>query len=138
MSGCPGRPGPGAVLTGCAGADPSAASDGATGSRPASAAPGDAPSPAPLTVAEGQRIEVMVAGGQVSGDTGRIPVPAGEQVTLVITSDVADEVHVHGYDLTADLAPEEPAELSFTADIPGVFEVELHDAGSVLLSLQVG
>jgi hypothetical protein len=47
-------------------------------------------------------------------------------------------VHVHGYDLTADLAAGTPAELSFTATIPGVFEVELHDAGTVLRSLQVG
>ena len=32
----------------------------------------------------------------------------------------------------------ESAELAFAATIPGVFEVELHDAGTVLLSLQVG
>jgi heme/copper-type cytochrome/quinol oxidase subunit 2 len=80
---------------------------------------------------------VRVSGGQVSGDTGRVPVPAGEPVTLTITSDVADEVHVHGYDLTAELAPNVAAELTFAATIPGVFEVELHDAGTVLLTLQV-
>ena len=85
-----------------------------------------------------QRIEVHVTGGQVSGDAGRVPVPAGEHVTLVITSDVADEVHVHGYDLEAELAPGQPTEIAFDADIPGVFEVELHDAGTLLLSLQVG
>ena len=44
---------------------------------------------------------------------------------------------MHGYDLDADLAPGAPAELTFDATIPGVFEVELHDAGTVLLSLQV-
>ncbi|SNR72689.1 hypothetical protein [Blastococcus mobilis] len=123
-----------AALTGCAGTD-SAASP-STASTPSSAA-GTAPaSAAPAT--SGQRIEVTVAGGQVSGDTGRVPVPVGQQVTLAVTSDVADEVHVHGYDLTAELVPGEPAELAFTATIPGVFEVELHDAGTVLLSLQVG
>ena len=67
-----------------------------------------------------------------------MPVPAGEQVTLVLTSDVADQVHVHGYDLTAELVPGQPSEIAFAATIPGVFEVELHDAGTVLLSLQVG
>ena len=86
----------------------------------------------------GQRIEVQVAGGQVTGDTGRVPVAVGRQVTLVVTSDVADEVHVHGYDLTAELSPGQPAELTFDATIPGVFEVELHEAGTVLLTLQVG
>ena len=93
-------------------------------------------SAAPTTPA-GQRIEVTVTGGQVTGDTGRVPVPAGEHVTLVVTSDAADELHLHGYDLTADLAPDTPAELTFPATIPGVFEVELHDAGTVLLTLQV-
>ena len=128
------------VVTGCAGTDPSAAPESSApgSSSPAASSPSSsAPSTAPATPA-GQRIEVTVTGGQVGGDTGRVPVTAGEEVTLVITSDVADEVHVHGYDLTADLPPGTPAELAFTADIPGVFEVELHDAGTVLLSLQVG
>jgi heme/copper-type cytochrome/quinol oxidase subunit 2 len=81
---------------------------------------------------------VTIAGGQVSGDTGRVPVAAGERVTLVVTSDVAEELHVHGYDLTTAVSPGTPAELSFEATVPGVFEVELHDAGTVLLTLQVG
>ena len=74
----------------------------------------------------------------MSGDTGRVPVAAGEHVTLVLTSDVADEVHVHGYDLEAELSPGQPTEIAFDATIPGVFEVELHEAGTQLLSLQVG
>jgi heme/copper-type cytochrome/quinol oxidase subunit 2 len=64
-------------------------------------------------------------------------VAAGVRVTLVVSSDVADEIHVHGYDLTTAVAPSRPAELSFDATIPGVFEVELHEAGTVLLALQV-
>jgi hypothetical protein len=112
------------VLAGCAGT--AARESSSTSSAAASAS------------ATGQRIEVEVAGGQVSGDTGRVPVTAGEQVTLVITSDVADEVHVHGYDLEAELSPGQPAEIAFDATIPGVFEVELHEAGTQLLSLQVG
>ena len=71
------------------------------------------------------------------GDTGRVPVDAGTAVTLVVTSDVADEVHVHGYDVEAELTPDSPAELAFDATVPGVFEVELHEAGTVLLTLQV-
>jgi non-ribosomal peptide synthetase component F len=114
------------VLTGCTGTDPAAVPGNASHTAEMATAPG------------GQRIEVSLTGGQVSRDTGRVPVAAGEQVTLAITSDVADVVHVHGYDLTAKLTPGTPAELSFPASIPGVFEVELHDAGTVLLSLQVG
>jgi hypothetical protein len=118
------------ALAGCAG------TDSPTG--PASTEPGSSSSAAAASTPAGQRIEVAVAGGQVTGDTGRVPVPAGEQVTLVVTSDVADEIHVHGYDRTASLSPGTPAELTFDATIAGVFEVELHEAGTVLLSLQVG
>ncbi|RBY75561.1 hypothetical protein DQ239_15855 [Blastococcus sp. TF02-09] len=127
-------------LAACAGTDASGEAAGTTSgsSAPsgASATP-DAPQESAPPEEAGQRIEVSVAGGQVSGDTGRVPVTAGTQVTLVITGDAADEVHVHGYDLTADLVPGTPAELSFAATIPGVFEVELHEAGTALLTLQV-
>jgi hypothetical protein len=124
------------TLAGCAGTDPAAPTDAAPRSASASSAPSSS-APSPSAAESGQRIDVRVSGGQVSGDTGRVPVPAGEPVTLTITSDVADEVHVHGYDLTAELAPNVAAELTFAATIPGVFEVELHDAGTVLLTLQV-
>ncbi|MCW2633695.1 MAG: uncharacterized protein JWQ99_62 [Blastococcus sp.] len=119
------------ALTGCAGTAPSPAAG--TGTSTASAPPSDS---APRA-AQGQRIEVSIAGGQVRGDTGRVPLDVGTAVTLVVTSDVADVVHVHGYDVEAELTPGTPAELSFDAGVPGVFEVELHEAGTVLLTLQV-
>ena len=131
------------VLAGCAGTEApepesSAASTAATSAEP-SGSGDDAATASPAAPAEaaGQRIEVQVAGGQVTGDTGRVPVPLGEPVTLVVTGDTADELHLHGYDLLAGLVPGQPAELTFDATIPGVFELELHDAGTVLLTLQV-
>jgi hypothetical protein len=118
------------TLAGCAGTAPS-------DSRAAATAAEVAPSSAPESPA-GQHLRVQLTGGQASGDTGRVRVAVGTPVTLSITSDAADEVHVHGYDLEATLTPGTPAEISFDAGIPGVFEVELHEAGTVLLSLQVG
>ncbi|MCW2685002.1 MAG: uncharacterized protein JWP33_2915 [Blastococcus sp.] len=130
-----------AALAGCAGTDPSSAdapSSQAGAEEDGGAASGtSAADAAPSDTAGTRRLEVTLAGGQASGDVGRVPVAAGERVTLAITSDVADEVHVHGYDLTGALIPGQPAELTFAATIPGVFEVELHDAGTVLLTLQV-
>ena len=125
------------ALSGCAGTDSSAspAASAASASSTSPAAELSTTTPVPPA---GQQLAVQVAGGKVTGDTGRVPVPVGDHVTLTITSDVADEVHVHGYDLTTALTPGTPAELTFDATIPGVFEVELHEAGTVLLSLQVG
>jgi heme/copper-type cytochrome/quinol oxidase subunit 2 len=66
-----------------------------------------------------------------------VPVALGTPVTLVVTSDVADKVHVHGYDIEKDLTPGTPVTLQFDATVTGVFEVELHEADTVLLRLQV-
>lgn len=93
--------------------------------------------PSATTIEAGPLVELAVADGQVSGDTGRVEVPLGATVRLRVTSDVADEVHVHGVDEYVDLVPGQVAEASFVADVPGVFEVELHDAGTLLTRLQV-
>jgi hypothetical protein len=39
----------------------------------------------------------------VTGTSGREEVPLGEDVVLRISSDVAEEVHVHGYDVYGDI-----------------------------------
>ena len=117
------------LLGGCAGKAPS--STGASATSPSSGAAGTA------SGATGQRIEVSFAHGKITGATGRVPVAKGRPVTLVVTSDVADEVHLHGYDIEKELTPGKPATLQFTATLTGVFEVELHEANVVLVRLQV-
>lgn len=82
-------------------------------------------------------ISVTVRDGQATGDTGRVEVPLGTSVTLSVTSDVADEIHLHGYDQEVRIPAGGTGSVSFTADIPGVFEVELHESGLALLQLQV-
>jgi hypothetical protein len=48
---------------------------------------------------------------------------------LIVTSDVADEVHLHGYNLKRDVAPGSPARLPFRSTIVGTVEVELEQRG---------
>lgn len=79
--------------------------------------------------------EIGIEGSTVTGG-GRIVVPFGETVTLRITSDIADEVHIHGYDLYVDLEAGVTAEVSFTADIPGVVEIETHNSHLVIANLE--
>lgn len=126
------------LLTGCAGTDASETGARTSAGPTASTAPSTT-SVSPTTSAPaGTNIAVSYAGGQVSGDTGRITAPTGDQVTITVTSDVADEIHLHGYDLSAPVGPDTPATLTFQATIPGVFEVELEELGTLLFSLQVG
>jgi len=46
-------------------------------------------------------------------------------------------VHVHGYDLMADVAPGKPARIDFTANLTGRFEIELEDRGKQIAQLTV-
>ncbi|MDQ2706412.1 MAG: hypothetical protein M3Z25_01665 [Actinomycetota bacterium] len=84
-----------------------------------------------------QRIELTYVDGAVRGGVSRVPVGLGRHVRLVVTSDVADEVHVHGYDLKADVPAHGAAMVDFVADRSGVFEVELESRGAQLAQLEV-
>jgi heme/copper-type cytochrome/quinol oxidase subunit 2 len=88
------------------------------------------------TTVAGRVLDYAFRGGSVTGE-GRVSVKLGEQITIRVVSDVAEEVHVHTYDLKADLEPDAPSRITFTADIPGVHEVELEKSGLHLLSLEV-
>lgn len=85
----------------------------------------------------GKLIEIKVTGDQVETAERRVTVATGEKVRIRVQSDVADEVHVHGYDLKKDVAPGQPAVIEFTADVPGSFEVELEEAHRKLIDLLV-
>jgi heme/copper-type cytochrome/quinol oxidase subunit 2 len=82
-------------------------------------------------------IKVAVKGGKVVPSAHREKVPQGDTVRLVVTTDTADEVHVHGYDLKKDVAAGKTGTIEFVADQSGVFEVELESAALQLLQLEV-
>jgi hypothetical protein len=111
----------------------SAPSEPTSGAAPAT----DAGTSGALPTETAQVIALTVTSGEVSGETGRVVAELGSEVRIEVTADVADEVHVHGYDLTVDTVPGRPVTIEFTADIPGVFEVELHGSSLPLARLQV-
>lgn len=92
--------------------------------------------PAPSPTTDAVEIEVEVEEGEVDGP-GRVSVTQGARIDLTVESDLPDEVHVHGYDLTADVGPGQPARIEFRASIAGIFEIELEDSGLLLLQLEV-
>ncbi|MDB1089088.1 hypothetical protein PJ985_16120 [Streptomyces sp. ACA25] len=101
---------------------------------------GDSGGPEPATGSGGPgsvTMEITVSGRTVEPPPGRTAVPRGAEVTLHVTGDTADEVHVHGYDRLAELHPGERTTLFFTADRTGLFEVETHGSGLVLTQLEV-
>jgi FtsP/CotA-like multicopper oxidase with cupredoxin domain len=61
----------------------------------------------------------------------------GDTVRFRVRADIADEVHVHGYDLMKDIKPGQTVTFSFPADITGIFEIELENAGRQIAQLRV-
>lgn len=80
---------------------------------------------------------IVVEGGQPAGGILELEFKAGDQVAFEVESDVAEEVHVHGYDVTVEVEPGKPAKLEFPADIEGVFEVELEGSAVQIAELTV-
>ena len=61
----------------------------------------------------------------------------GETVRFRVRNDAAEEVHVHGYDISKDLEPGKTETVSFKATITGIFEIELEHSGTLLAQLKV-
>lgn len=122
------------------GGEPNAGQPASTSGSASSAASAPASSASPAetaSVADVVEIKVAISGGKVVPRSSVHKVRRGQTVRLVVTSDRADELHVHGYDRTAKLPADTATTLEFTADQTGRFEVETHESGLQLLQLEV-
>ena len=106
---------------------PTTASGGGSTTRPA----------ATPTTAAGTVLAVTVRGGSVVDGASRQRATLNQPVTIRVTSDVADEVHVHGYEKRVDVAAGRTGEVTFVANIPGVFEVEFERSHKLLFTMEV-
>ena len=82
-------------------------------------------------------ITIRIKDGKPVGGITRVTVKKQQRVELVVHSDVADEVHVHGYDLHQDVEAGGTARIGFPATIQGVFEAELENRKLQILELTV-
>lgn len=80
---------------------------------------------------------VVVSGGQPQGGIQKLVFNHNDQATFSVTSDVADEIHVHGYDIKKEIAKGGTVSYSFPARLTGVFVVELEHRGRQIASLEV-
>ena len=80
---------------------------------------------------------IVVKGAEPVGGVKKIEFTKGEPVRFVVRSDVADEIHVHGYDLMKDVPAGGHVSFSFPAKIEGIFEVELEGRKEQIAELRV-
>jgi hypothetical protein len=117
------------LVSGCGGASTAAAPGRSSG-----AALSSTKAAASVKVTD---IVVSVNDGKVSPKTHRVKVAVGSAVRILVSSDVDDEVHVHGYDIEREISAGQSVTIDFTADQTGIFEVETHVSDRVLFQLQV-
>jgi hypothetical protein len=98
----------------------------ATTGKPSTTAPASAPQ------------VVTVRGGKPVGGIQTLSFAKGDLVRFRVSSDVADEVHVHGYDLHKNVPAGGSVSFSFPANIDGVFDIELEKRTEQIARLKVG
>jgi hypothetical protein len=80
---------------------------------------------------------IVVKNGEPVGGVQELEYSAGDQIRFEVDSDVADEIHVHGYDLMKDVPAGGVVSFSFPAEIEGIFEVELEGRKEQIAELRV-
>jgi hypothetical protein len=102
------------------------------------APPASPASPAPTVPAiPANVVELVVRDGKLVSGPAAIRVDQGDEITLRVTADLAEEFHLHGYDRKLALEPGVPAELKLLADRSGRFEYELEKSRLELGVLEV-
>jgi FtsP/CotA-like multicopper oxidase with cupredoxin domain len=92
----------------------------------------------PRPEAEEPTVEVVrVRAGEPVGGVKTLEYRRGDRIRLRVTSDAPDEVHVHGFDVEKAVGPSAPATFNIEADIEGRFEVELHESGAQIATIEV-
>lgn len=83
-------------------------------------------------------VEIEIEDGQTTPAGERITVQPGQTIELEIDSDTADELHVHANpDHSFAVKPTDGQTFEFAIDQPGVYEMESHETGTQVISIQV-
>lgn len=118
-----------------AGGDDDGSGDGTTTSQTATKTQATTTTTKTTTVPAAE--EIVVRDGKPVGGVQDLDFNSGDQIRFVVRSDVADEVHVHGYDKSEDVPANGSVRFSFPASIEGVFEVELEGRAVQIAELRV-
>src|SRR5689334_19575632 len=82
-------------------------------------------------------VHIEVKNAKPVGGVKTITVKKGQPVRFTVHSDVADEIHVHGYNFHKDVKAGGQVSFSFPAKIDGEFVIELEKRGEQIASLVV-
>lgn len=95
------------------------------------------PVPAAAVVEASQDIDWVVRDGHRVSGPELITASAGETLRLRVRSNRADELHIHGYEVSRDLPADHLVVVELPLALSGRFDIELHGAHQVLAVLEV-
>jgi ABC-type Fe3+-hydroxamate transport system substrate-binding protein len=81
--------------------------------------------------------EVTLKGGKPQGGTRHLSTKPNKPTFLLVTSDKAEEVHVHGADREVEVPANQPTRVDITEPAPGQYEVEIHSTNAQIAVLRV-
>jgi hypothetical protein len=81
--------------------------------------------------------KLVVRAGAPVGGVKKISIDKGKKLRFTVFSDVADEVHFHGYDVSKPVGPGEPARFVVPARLDGIYEVELEQRAIPIAEIRV-
>ncbi len=124
------------ALTACGDDDGNTVSEGVERSQDAGGKAGSG-SPNGGQAGSGSLPTIVIADGEPVGGVAELEFSAGDRIRFQVESDVEDEIHVHGYDLSEDVTAGGATSFDFPADIEGIFEVELEERAEPIAELRV-
>ncbi|MBY4210324.1 hypothetical protein HQO42_01035 [Rhodococcus fascians] len=84
------------------------------------------------------RMSLSIDGGTVEPTNQRLDAFVGQTISMSITSDVTDELHVHSVpEHTFEIEPGKDQLFTFTVDVPGQVDIELHHSDRTVATLVV-
>jgi hypothetical protein len=96
------------------------------------------PADGPESASMGGKVPtILIRNGEPVGGVKQLEYNAGDQIRFEVSSDVADEVHVHGYDLMQDVPAGGTVSFDFPAEIEGIFEAELEGRKEQIAEIRV-
>lgn len=88
--------------------------------------------------AQGTVVKIAIKDGKATPQGDRVEVKVGDKVTFEMSSDAAEEIHVHSDpEHSYELVPGETVTESFTLKRPGQVAVEAHHLGVTIVQLVV-
>lgn len=81
--------------------------------------------------------ELVVKNKKLVSGPKTIKVNQGDEMTIKITSDEAEELHIHAYDNGVELKPGKQTTLTFTTSLSGRFPFELENSKTEIGVLEV-